>query len=110
MSLEEIPLDFHNIRELYDAYMPYLKNGGLFVKTTRPYRMGEAITLSVTLPDALEPESVGGKVVWITPGANQHSTPCGIGIGFFEDKMQMQSRIEKLLGSMLNSGELTFTM
>jgi Tfp pilus assembly protein PilZ len=49
-------------------------------------------------------------VVWLSPQDNQSSTPGGIGISFVDDKLQLQSCIEKLLGSMLNSGEPTFTM
>ncbi|MFT4928789.1 MAG: type IV pilus assembly protein PilZ [Phenylobacterium sp.] len=105
-----IDIEFDAIGDLYSAYMPYLKTGGLFVRTQTEYEMGAEVILSVTLPDALEAENIGGKVVWITPTANQSATPCGIGVGFGEDKLQLQSRIEKSLGSMLNSGEPTFTM
>lgn len=110
MSAEEISIEFENMRELYEAYMPYLKSGGIFVRTARPYPMGEAVVLSVTLPDALEPEQIEGKVVWITPQANQSSTPGGIGVSFSQDKAQVQGQIEKLLGSMLKSDEPTFTI
>jgi type IV pilus assembly protein PilZ len=66
--------------------------------------------LNVTLPDALASEQIAGTVVWVSPQDNQSSTPGGVGISFVDDKLQLQSRIEKLLGSMLNSGESTFTM
>ena len=110
MSAAVIDIEFDAIGDLYSAYMPYLKTGGLFVRTLTPYDMGQEVTLSVTLPDALESEEIAGKVVWITPKANQSATPCGVGVEFGEDKLQLQSRIEKSLGSMLNSGEPTFTM
>ena len=30
---------------LYAAYMPYLKAGGMFVPTTRPYQLGDDFTI-----------------------------------------------------------------
>jgi type IV pilus assembly protein PilZ len=110
MSQEEIYIDFHNISQLYEAYMPYLKSGGLFIKTTKNYSMGQELTLNVTLPDALESETISGSIVWTTPQATQSSMPCGVGLAFGEDKKRMQSRIEKMLGSKLNSADTTFTL
>ncbi|NQZ09766.1 MAG: PilZ domain-containing protein [Algicola sp.] len=110
MSLEQFLIDFHNTDELYQAYMPFLTYGGIFVKTTRSFPMGTEVTLSLTLPDALEPNVIEGTVVWISEQETQSANPCGVGIGFGEGKAQLQARIEKLLGSKLNSGEATFTM
>lgn len=92
------------------SYMPYLKNGGIFIKTARNYEMGQSLALNITLPDALESETVSGKVVWLTPNGTQSSTPPGIGIGFIDDKSNLRDQIEKVLGSMLNTGEPTYTM
>ena len=36
---------------LYYAYMSFLQNGGLFVPTTRPYRLGDEDFLLVTMMD-----------------------------------------------------------
>ena len=36
---------------LYAAYMPYLKSGGMFVPTTRPYELGDDVYLILTLLD-----------------------------------------------------------
>jgi type IV pilus assembly protein PilZ len=56
--MEELTLGFTDIKELYRCYMPFFKNGGLFVRSARHYKMGQSLALSVTLPDALEPASV----------------------------------------------------
>ena len=52
---------------LYGAYMSFLQNGGLFVPTTRPYRLGDEVFLLLTLMDEPEKLPVAGRVVWITP-------------------------------------------
>ena len=36
---------------LYAAYMPYLRNGGIFVPTTRAYQLGDDVYLILTLLD-----------------------------------------------------------
>lgn len=108
--MEEIPLDFMDLKELYRAYMPFFKQGGLFVRTARQYKMGQSIALSVTLPDALEPISVSGKVAWITPHGAQNNSPVGIGIAFIDDKNQLRDKIDLLLGGMQNSTDPTFTL
>ena len=47
--------------------MSFLQNGGLFVPTTRPYRLGDEVFLLLTLMDEPEKLPVAGRVVWITP-------------------------------------------
>lgn len=108
--MDEIQLDFTELKELYRCYMPFLKNGGLFVRTARQYKMGQSLALSVTLPDSLESITVSGKVAWITPHGSQSSNPAGVGISFIDDKSQLSAQIEKLLGGMLNSPDPTHTI
>jgi type IV pilus assembly protein PilZ len=43
-----------NIREksaLYAAYIPQLKNGGIFIPTARPHHVGDEVFMLVSLPD-----------------------------------------------------------
>ncbi len=108
--MEEITLDFLDSKELYLAYMPFFKQGGLFVRTSRQYKMGQSLALQVTLPDALEAISVSGKVAWVTPPGAQNSGPTGIGIAFIDDKQQLRAKIEKLLSGSQDSLEMTHTI
>ena len=108
--MQELLVDIDNLDELYRSYMPYLKTGGLFVRTNMHYEMGHSLALKVTLPDALEDDVVTGKVTWITPQGAPSSNPPGIGISFIDDKTNLNTKIEKLLGTMLNSGNPTYTM
>ena len=103
-------LEFVNDKELYLSYMPFLKAGGLFVRTTEAYELGADIILDVALPDSLENSQVKGKVCWITPVGAQNGTPPGIGISFVEDPDNLRSQIEKVLGRHLNSSEPSLTM
>ena len=108
--MEELAISFTDLKDLYRSYMPFLKNGGLFVRSARQYKMGQSVALSVTLPDALEPLIVTGIVAWITPHGSQSSNPAGIGISFIDDKAQVGTQIEKLLGGLLGAADPTHTI
>ena len=108
--MESLFLEFVSERDLYLSYMPFLKNGGLFVRTTEPFDLGTEILLEVSLPDSLESSEIKGRVCWLTPIGVQSGTPAGIGINFMEDPEQVRNQIEKSIGRMLNSPEPTLTM
>lgn len=108
--MEEITLEFADLKELYRCYMPFFKQGGLFVRTNRQYRMGQSLALAVQLPDTLDPIPVSGKVAWITPQGAQNSSPAGIGIAFIDDKQNLRDKIDKLLSGSSESKELTYTL
>ncbi len=96
---------------LYAAYIPFVKNGGLFIPTTKRYRLGDEVFMLLNLMDEPERIPVAGKVIWITPrGATGSRTP-GIGVQFHEaDKGATRSKIEMLLGGSLQSDRPTHTM
>ena len=62
-----IQLVFRERGALYAAYMPMFSEGGIFVPTTRDYKLGEDIYLLLSLPDDPQRYPVAGKVGWITP-------------------------------------------
>ena len=96
---------------LYAAYMPYLKNGGMFVPTTRPYQLADDVYLILTLLDDPTRIPVAGKVVWISPAAGGSKTP-GIGVHFPSDEtgQNARKRIEEALGASLKSARPTHTL
>ncbi|AOW78476.1 pilus assembly protein PilZ [Colwellia sp. PAMC 20917] len=108
--MKQFSLEFLSDRELYQYYMPFVKNGGLFVRSTEQFNLGDEVTLEVTLPDSLEPSSVVGKVCWLTPTGAQNGTPAGIGVSFEEDNDNVRNQIEKLIGRLLSSSEPTLSM
>ena len=69
-----IQLVFREKGALYAAYIPLFGEGGLFVPTTREYRLGEDIYLLLSLPDDPQRFPVAGKVAWLTP-ANASNSP-----------------------------------
>lgn len=96
---------------LYAAYMPYIKGGGIFVPSTKPYKLGDEVFMLLTLMDAKEKIPVAGKVVWITPQGAQANRTAGIGIQFSDkDSSGARNKIETLLGGVLKSEKPTHTL
>lgn len=97
---------------LYSAYMPFLKNGGIFVTTTKRYFLGDEVFLLLTLPDSSERLPVAGKVVWVTPPGAQGNRPAGIGMQFADtaEGEAVKGKIEAMLAGTLTAERPTHTM
>jgi type IV pilus assembly protein PilZ len=96
---------------LYLAYMPFIKNGGLFIPTTRDSHLGDEVFLLLTLMDSAERLPVAGKVVWVTPRGAQGKRQQGIGVQFSaQDNGATQKKIETLLAGALGADRATHTM
>lgn len=96
---------------LYEAYMPFVRNGGLFYPTLKPYRMGDEVLLLLTLMDDSERIAVAGRVVWITPVGAQNRRRAGIGVQFSaKDGGATQKRIEVYLAGTADSDRPTLTI
>lgn len=108
--MENISLEFISERDLYQAYMPFMKNGGLFIRTTEQFELSTEVLLHVTLPDSLESSEIKGKIAWITPIGAQNGTPAGIGVCFIDDPDNIRNQIDKAIGRLLNSSEPTLSM
>jgi type IV pilus assembly protein PilZ len=96
---------------LYAAYIPHLKRGGIFVPTTKQYRLGDDVFMLLSLMDDPNKIPVAGQVVWITPPNCQGSKAQGIGVHFTDDESghAAKRRIEGLLSGMLTSTRSTHT-
>ena len=51
---------------LYAAYMQFVKNGGLFIPTTKKYNIGDEVFMLLSLMDETERLPVAGRIIWIT--------------------------------------------
>jgi type IV pilus assembly protein PilZ len=97
---------------LYAAYMPFLKNGGMFVPTNKAYKIGDEVYLILSLMDDPNKYPIAGKVAWITPAGANNSKAQGIGVQFPADEtgQRARSRIEEILGAALRSSRATHTL
>src|SRR5512137_3162018 len=63
---------------LYLAYMPFVKNGGLFIPTNSNYRLGDEVFMLLNLMGEDEKLPVAGRVIWVTPKGAQGKRTAGI--------------------------------
>lgn len=97
---------------LYNAYMPFVKGGGLFVPTNKSYSLGDEVFILLNLMEDNERIPVAGKVVWVTPPGSQGNRAAGIGVQFAEgiDGENARTKVEAHLGGMLQADRATHTM
>ncbi|HEU4460618.1 MAG TPA: PilZ domain-containing protein [Methylibium sp.] len=107
-----IQLVFREKGALYAAYIPLFAEGGLFVPTTREYKLGEDIYLLLSLPDDPQRYPVAGKIAWITPANASGGRTQGVGVRFPSDEKTrtLKIKIEEILGTAISSSKPTQTI
>lgn len=105
-----ITLALKDKQSLYSSYMPFVKNGGVFVPTNRQFELGDEVFLLLTLMDDPQRHPVAGKVVWITSRA-QAGRPVGVGVQFTGDNSaEVQKKVDTFLAGAHGSNRPTYTM
>lgn len=97
---------------LYAAYIPLFTEGGVFIPTSRDYKLGDDVYVLMTLPDDTQRYPVAGKVAWITPARAAGNRTQGVGIRFPSDEKSrlLKIKIEEILGAHLASDRPTQTI
>ena len=95
---------------LYAAYMPFIKNGGLFIPTSKQYQLGDEVFMLLKLMDEPEKIPVAGKVVWVTPKGAQGNKVAGVGVQFNDEDDIARNKIETYLAGAIKSDRMTHTM
>ncbi|MEW9897690.1 PilZ domain-containing protein [Chitinivorax sp. PXF-14] len=97
---------------LHAAYMSFVQGGGIFIPTSRAYKIGDEVFMLLTLMEDPARLAVAGKVVWITPAGAQNNRTQGIGVQFTQNEngITARNKIEGLLGSALQSNRPTHTL
>lgn len=107
-----LSLNISSKSALYAAYMPLLRNGGIFIPTARHYALGDEVFMLLSLMEDPTKLPIAGSVVWITPAGAQNSKAQGIGVQFKNDESGGDARrkIEALLGGVMQSSRPTHTI
>ncbi len=107
-----LSLNINSKSALYAAYMPFLKNGGIFVPTSRNYGLGDEVFMLLSLMDEPGKLPIAGKVVWVTPADSQGNKTQGIGVHFGNDEsgVAAKRKIEGVLAGHLGSSRPTHTL
>ena len=86
---------------LYLAYMPFVKNGGLFIPTNSNYRLGDEVFMLLNLMGEEEKLPVAGRVIWMTPKGAQGKRTAGIGVQFSDQDRAATSPRTRCKGAYL---------
>ena len=107
-----IQLSIKEKAALYAAYIPLFADGGIFIPSSRDYRLGDDVYVLLSLPDDPQRYPVAGKVAWVTPPKAQGGRTQGVGIRFPSDEKSrlLKNKIEEILGSHLASDKPTQTI
>ncbi|MDX1381863.1 MAG: PilZ domain-containing protein [Xanthomonadales bacterium] len=107
-----LSLSIKDRNALYQAYMPFVQGGGLFIPSTKRFNLGDEVFLLLTLMELEERLPIPGKVVWITPQGAQGNRKAGIGVQFADtpDGAHARTVIESHLAALLKSEKRTNTM
>ena len=106
-----LSLSIKDKSSLYAAYMPFVKNGGLFIPTNKSYNLGDEVFMLLTLMDDGERLPVAGKIIWMSPTGAQGNRANGVGVQFSpQDKGVTRGKIETHLAGALKADRITHTM
>lgn len=107
-----IQLSIKEKAALYAAYIPLFSDGGIFIPSSRDYRLGDDVYVLLSLPDDPQRYPVAGKVAWVTPAKAQGGRTQGVGIRFPADEKSrlLKLKIEEILGASLGSDRPTQTI
>jgi len=107
-----IQLSIKEKAALYAAYIPLFTEGGIFIPSSRDYRIGDDVYVLLSLPDDPQRYPVAGKVAWVTPPKAQGGRTQGVGIRFPADEKSrlLKVKIEEILGASLASDKPTQTL
>lgn len=104
-------LAINDAEELYKCYMPFLKNGGLFIATRKPFSLDDDVFVLLELMDEPDKIPLTGKIVWVSPAGSAGHRRQGVGIQFPEESSAMLvSKIEVRLAGLLGSDRPTYTL
>lgn len=97
---------------LYAAYIPLFSEGGIFIPTSREYKLGDDVYVLLSLPKDPQRYPLAGKVAWVTPTKAVGGRTQGVGILFPKDEKSraLKLKIEEILGVHLISDRSTQTI
>ena len=107
-----LQLNLRDKNALRPLYMPFLRNGGIFIPTESPYALGDELYVVLTLTEENNRIPLQGQVVWVTPRGMQGNRIQGVGIKFYDTEAGQQARctLETWLGALLSIRKPTRTI
>ena len=79
-ACKTIDCHYQTLEDLHHAYLPFVQNKGLFIKTEKSYTLGDEVTLVIRLINETTVYQSPGKIIWIVPMGSHLPTPSGVGV------------------------------
>jgi uncharacterized protein (TIGR02266 family) len=77
-----IRVDYRTVDEIFSDFTENIHEGGMFLQTAKPPKLGARVQMEFMLPGSDEPVHVSGTVTWIRGTDAAKGDPPGIGIQF----------------------------
>ena len=97
---------------LYAAWIPLLRNGGIFLPSNRSHGLGEEVLILLSLLDDPNKVPLQGNVAWINPPHSAGNRPQGIVVQLQDSDVvrELRKKVETLLAGALQSSRPTHTI
>ena len=106
-----IRLNIEDLKDLYQAYMPFVDGCGIFVATEEKYALQQEVFIFLKLPGDLGKFAASGRIVWLNPPKKISKRVPGVGVQLRgKEAPKIREVIEAGLGKMLASGLPSATM
>lgn len=96
-STAALPLVFADVDALRAAYMPWIRYGGLFLRSSQQWPLGQCLPVRLRLPDDHRSLQLSMQVVWRTPAHAQNGKPAGCGLQLPARAGEVRARIQTML-------------
>lgn len=112
--MNALPVYYLNIEtkaQLKKYYMPFIKEGAIFIPTQDELELNTQIKLNLKIPGETETFLIEGPVVWINPAYAQSGRSQGVGIRFQNKEAKtVREKIEKSLVNLDSTGSHSETL
>ena len=93
-----LKVEYQEPGDLLTDYLTDLAEGGLFIRTTVPFKIGQRIAFAVSFPGLLDPLRLAGIVRWrVAPKPDQPDEPVGVGVEFVFESEAHRRHVEQLV-------------
>jgi len=109
---QELTHQFADLDALKNAFMSFVRDGGIFIPTQIPFHLGDFVTVHLTLPESEQKFTFNGEVIWITPASIQNAQRHqGVGIQCNNDEGEaFQRAVQQLFVGIKSEGDDPDTM
>lgn len=109
---ECISVNIDTAEQLYAMHMSFIKDGAIFIPTTREFALNDQLVLKIKILDEPRIYELAVKVVWVTPNGAQRGLTPGIGLQFIDTQVgsELLAKINTSLVGVVESGGCTETM